>query len=84
MIKIGIDAVWFDATFAKYKSPYEDLMSGAWTSELEEINGSDYNDDDDDDDLLEKLNVGRMSVTLGAFGVGPNISVAPLRFSTTV
>lgn len=79
MIKIGIDAVWFDATFAKYKSPYEDLMSGAWTSELEEINGSDYGDDDDED-LLEKLNVGRMSVTLGAFGIGPNISVAPFAF----
>lgn len=69
MVKLGIDAVWFDVTYAKYKSPYD----GAWTSEIV-TNG------DVVDDVADALNIGRMSVTIGAFGVGPNVSVAPFAF----
>lgn len=76
MVKIGLDAVWFDLQFTKYNSPYESMK---WTSEFEEIdNGYDY---DDDDDMDFDFNIGCMGLGVG-MGIGPNVSVAPFALTS--
>lgn len=65
MLKFGIDAVWFDAQFSKYNSPYDNMI---WTSEIEPVGG------DDDDD--EAFNIGTTGIGIG-MGIGPSVSVAP-------
>lgn len=69
ILKFGIDAVWFDAQFSKFNSPYS---SQDWTSEIV-IDDSDNNDDDFSD---YNLNIGCMGLSF-AMGVGPSVSVAP-------
>lgn len=69
LLKIGIDAVWFDAQVTKYNSPYSSLD---WTSEIEPDEFYDYDDDSEDFDL----NIGCWGLGL-AMGIGPNVSVAP-------
>lgn len=71
MLKFSIDAVWIDAQFTKFKTPYSDVD---WTSQIVPP------ENDSDDDELSDFNIGRMSMSFG-MGIGPNVSVAP--FSTT-
>lgn len=71
ILKFGIDAIWFDAQFTKYKSPYSDQD---WTSEIVERDPSDYDYEDEGEDF--DFNIGRMGLSF-AMGVGPSVSVAP-------
>lgn len=79
MLKIGIDAVWFDVQVTKYNSGYSNLN---WTSEIEPSVSSYFGGDDDDDDEGSglfgdiNLNLGRWGIGFG-MGVGPNVSIAP-------
>lgn len=74
MVKFGIDAVWFDAQFSKYNSPYTSLD---WTSDI--VVPDQAYDDEDDGDM--NLNLGHMSLGLG-MGVGPSVSVAPFALTS--
>ncbi|MCH5214858.1 MAG: hypothetical protein J1E97_06655 [Muribaculaceae bacterium] len=61
MIKVGFDINWVDISMAKYKN------SHFWDVDLS-------------DDLYEdefSLDIGRWNVMIGAFGVGPNVQIAP-------
>ncbi len=73
LVKIGIDAVWFDLQATKYKSPYSSVD---WTSE---VVPPEYDDDDDAPDF--DLNIGRWGISFG-MGVGPNVSVAPFALTS--
>lgn len=76
MLKIGIDAVWFDAQVSKYGNGYTDLT---WTSEFEPMEHHDADGEDDEDGgfLNFDLNkIGTWGLSL-AMGIGPNVSVAP-------
>lgn len=77
MVKVGIDAVWFDMQFSKYKGPYSNLD---WTSDFDETRLPGYDPDDEDADGFD-LNLGRMGISFG-MGVGPNVSVAPFALSS--
>lgn len=72
MLKFGFDMTWFDFTFTKYKTPSYGVGEG-WTSEIEHDNGNGYYDEEEDFDL----DLGRMSLSLGALGIGPRVSIAP-------
>lgn len=82
LMKVGVDAVWFDAQVSKYKSPYDNTV---WTNDFD-YDDVIYDDDDDDDipgmDMLNKLidNVGHLSMTMG-MGIGPVVTVAPFALS---
>lgn len=69
ILKFGFDVTWFDFTFTKYKSPVYGV-DGGWTSTPE------YTTDSKDEDDFD-LDLGRMSLNLGALGIGPRVSVAP-------
>lgn len=69
LLKIGIDAIWFDAQFTKYTSPYD---SQEWTSEFVTMPSA-Y---DEDEDFDFDFNIGCMGASF-AMGIGPNVSVAP-------
>ncbi len=71
LVKIGIDAVWFDIQFSKFKSPYSDLD---WSSDIIET------EDPDDEPELD-INIGRMAFSTG-MGIGPNVSVAPFALTS--
>lgn len=83
LLKVGVDAVWFDMQFSKYQSPYKNSV---WTSEFEYDDSDDYEDDYDEGfpglDMLNKLydNVGHMSMSVG-MGIGPVVTVAPFALS---
>lgn len=66
MVKVGFDVVWFDVMVSKYNSPYND-EDGGWTNPLPSSDNSGEFD----------LNIGRTTLNIGAFGIGPNVSVAP-------
>lgn len=74
MVKVGFEINWFDFSAAKYKSGDFGFSDDDWNIQP---------DDSDDDegygieDLSEQLNIGRWSIMLGAFGIGPNVTVAP-------
>lgn len=78
MVKVGFDVNWFDLSVAKYKSS---SISG--DSNWGNIGGDIYTDDgyygdDDDDEFMDKFsNLGRWGIMIGAFGIGPNVTVAP-------
>lgn len=72
MLKFGFDITWFDFTFTKYKTPSYGLGDG-WTSDITYDNGY----DDYDDEVEFDLDLGRMSLSLGAIGIGPRVSIAP-------
>ena len=73
MLKFGFDMTWFDFTFTKYKTPSYGV-GGGWTSEIEHDYDNGYYDDEEED---FDLNLGRMSLSLGALGIGPRVSIAP-------
>lgn len=63
MLKFGFDINWADVNFASYKN------QGL----------GEFIPDDDLPDIANKvMNLGRKSLQLGAFGIGPNVSIAPL------
>lgn len=67
LVKVGFDVNWFDISVAKYK-----LDNGGFSSDWDEISdGSELGD------LEDALDIGRWNVMLGAFGIGPNVTVAP-------
>lgn len=66
LLKIGLDVRWTDIQVTKYKD-LELLTSDNWQDNPE--------GDEDDSSFLD--NLGRWDLHLGAFGVGPTISVAP-------
>lgn len=74
MLKFGVDVKWFDFQFSKFNSPDDDLK---WSSEIDES----FSDGDEDYIGFPDLKLSRMSMTLGMFGVGPYVSVAPLTFT---
>jgi hypothetical protein len=63
VVKIGFDINWFEVSTSKYKST--DVISSNWDDEAFE------------DGESELLNIGRWNIMLGAFGIGPNVTVAP-------
>lgn len=72
MLKIGIDAVWFDAQVSKYGSGYDDLN---WTSEFEPVDRIDDDGESEEVDFdMNKICTWGLSL---AMGIGPNVSVAP-------
>ncbi len=79
MIKFGLDAVWMDVQFSKYKNPYENLP---WSDEIKSANGglSEYIYNEGLTPGFPKNidfnNLGTMALTMGV-GLGPNVSVAP-------
>lgn len=77
MLKVGFDVVWFDVQFSKYKSLStggDASIENGWTSDLGSLDG-DYEQEDYFD--TDMFNIGRMSATIGALGIGPHVSVAP-------
>ncbi|MDE5813815.1 MAG: hypothetical protein K2H72_05970 [Muribaculaceae bacterium] len=69
ILKVGFDVRWFDISVTRYKKNYYELdgsQDSGWDN--------DY-DDDWDDDFLP--NIGRYDIHIGAFGIGPAVSVAP-------
>lgn len=66
MLKFGIDAVWFDFQFSKYKTAEKELE---WTHEIVSPSGEEFGGD-------FNLNLGRNALTFG-MGVGPNVAIAP-------
>ena len=67
MVKVGFDVNWMDISVAKYKA------TAGWENEfLDENYDNDYDNDGDFD-----INIGRLSLLVGAFGIGPNVTVAP-------
>lgn len=70
-VKVGFDVNWLDVTFARYNSGVE----GDWDSALPGQNlGSNEGGIFDVDKFL---NLGRYGLQIGAFGIGPNVTVAP-------
>lgn len=82
MLKIGVDAVWFDAQVTKYKS----IDAGSVVSSaLDGIDGVDEDikdqvneviDDVTDEVGFDPTKIGTWGLSL-AMGVGPNVSIAP-------
>lgn len=76
ILKVGLDVKWFDLDYAMYKKEQvnvsevaEDMLNG-WTQNPGATS-----------DVSEKspyVDVKRMSLLVGMFGFGPNITVAPL------
>lgn len=64
MLKFGLDATWFDISYAKYSQPE------GW----EEPNIPEYSDEDDDD-----MDLGMHQVEMGMH-VGPSITINPVDF----
>lgn len=78
LLKIGLDAVWFDIQATKYNSPYSSLN---WTSEfVEEPTNSEYEDFEEEITDID-LNIGCWGVSMG-MGIGPNVSVAPFALTS--
>ncbi len=77
MLKVGFDMRWFDLTATSYKKNVDYVGNGSFFPDF-----SDYWDDDDyywDDEPWdeEEFNIGHYDISIGAFGVGPVVSVAP-------
>lgn len=70
ILKVGFDVNWVDVSFAKYKSTDTDWDNAFEGSMLP----------DEMQEFEDMLNIGRWGVLVGAFGIGPNVTVAP--FST--
>lgn len=64
ILKIGLDMVWFDFMVSRYTNPFE------YSAEYTE-------GDDHGASVVDLGNIGRYSVCIGMFGIGPNISCAP-------
>lgn len=77
MVKVGFDINWFDFSVAKYKGGDYGFSDEAWDNIVDD--DTDTGDDGESgiDYLTDKLNIGRWGVMLGAFGIGPNVTVAP-------
>lgn len=72
MLKFGFDINWFDISFAKYKSVNREMNpEDFFDSDFDDDYGYDYGEEDFD------INIGRMSLLVGALGIGPNVSIAP-------
>lgn len=80
LLKIGLDAVWFDIQATKYNSPYSSLD---WTSEFieEPTTSPEYGYEDESEGLDLDLNIGCWGVSMG-MGIGPNVSVAPFALTS--
>lgn len=73
MLKVGLDVRWIDISMAKYKTDTDETGSG-W-GESSNWN-TDY--DNSDSEFFDKLtDLGCYNVTMGAFGIGPNIGISP-------
>lgn len=71
MLKLGLDVRWTDISMAKYKTDKSD----GWADWDEPT--YDY-DNESGSDFMDKLgNLGCYNVTVGAFGIGPNIGFSP-------
>lgn len=79
MIKFGLDVVWFDIQFSKYKTT--DDAATKWTSEFEDIPQSNNGGNYDDDDSFN-IDLGKSALNIG-MGIGPNICVAPFSLSSS-
>lgn len=66
MIRIGIDATWFDINYANYKPSLSDFFDGGRGYDY----GYDYDDEDEGDYVIHKGEVG--------MHVGPSVTVNPL------
>lgn len=72
MLKVGLDLRWVDFSMAKYKTASDGTNfdwgeSNNW--ENENIPGSEW---------IDKItNLGCYNITMGAFGIGPNIGISP-------
>lgn len=82
MLKIGVDAVWFDAQVTKYKSV---ATGSAVSSTLDNIDGVDQDVKDQVNEVVDEVTdevgfdptkIGIWNLSL-AMGVGPNVSIAP-------
>ncbi|MDE5940784.1 MAG: hypothetical protein K2H14_01605 [Muribaculaceae bacterium] len=82
IVKIGFDINWFETSVAKYKSGSmgkSDNWDNIGNSGQDDYDdGYDYDDEDSGFDFMEKFsNLGRWSIMVGAFGIGPNVTAAP-------
>ena len=69
MLKVGFDVRWFDLSVTRYKkNNYEYVGAEAYDWD------DDYEDEWEDDFLPD---IGRYDIHIGAFGIGPVVSVAP-------
>ncbi|MDE6697341.1 MAG: hypothetical protein K2K25_10725 [Muribaculaceae bacterium] len=66
MMKIAIDAIWFDANYVNLKTKSYD---------------NDYDYGYDDDEIFDEINTGSHQIELG-LGVGPSITVAPFAMAS--
>lgn len=84
ILKIGIDAIWFDANYVNLKTKssngnrnhsYDDILGdydlGDYADDL-----GDYSDYLDDEEIFDEINTGSHQIEIG-LGVGPSITVAP-------
>lgn len=83
MLKIGVDAVWFDAQVTKYKSIAS--AGSAVSSVLDGIDGVDEEIKDQAGEVFDEVTdevgfdpnkIGTWGLSL-AMGIGPNVSIAP-------
>ncbi|MDE5857736.1 MAG: hypothetical protein K2H32_05220, partial [Muribaculaceae bacterium] len=69
MLKVGFDIRWFEISATKYKSNSNYSGGSSWYP--------DYGYDDWYDDWYDDYEIGHYDVHIGAFGIGPVVSVAP-------
>ena len=70
MIKFGIDATWFDISYAKYSEPDAYANDGAYTRAYGDYGGYDYDDEEDIDLGIHQIDA--------SMHVGPSITVNPI------
>ncbi len=66
ILKIGIDAIWFDANYVNLKTKSYDDYDYDY----------DYDYGYDDDEIFDEINTGSHQIEIG-LGVGPSVTVAP-------
>ena len=70
MIKFGIDATWFELSYAKYSEPDAYANDGAYTRAYGDYGGYDYDDEEDIDLGIHQIDA--------SMHVGPSITVNPI------
>lgn len=66
ILKIGIDAIWFDANYVNLKTKSYDDYDYNY----------DYDYGYDDDEIFDEINTGSHQIEIG-LGVGPSVTIAP-------
>jgi hypothetical protein len=81
IIKIGLDAIWSDATIVKLNTENGNRTSN-WDSLGDSSYEYDYDDDEDESGSLNLGDIGMWTIT-ESLGVGPSVTIAPFAKSSS-